>query len=88
MNHNGITFLGFASERDKKFFKVLLDINREKISFEEFEDVVLSYLSSIAAYASKNDWKQELQPYTFRIEEMADNSKTPITIVEKSSGTS
>lgn len=83
MNHPGVTYIGVASEKDKKFFKVIIDINREKISFEEFEEVIVSYLSSIAAYASQNDWKQVLKPYTFKIEELAGDSKNPKVIVEK-----
>ena len=87
MNHQGITYMGLAGQKDKRFFKVLLKIDREKISFEEFKEVIISYISSIATYASENDWKQGLKPYNFRIEEMVTGNKTPIILVEKSSGT-
>lgn len=83
MNHPGITYLGIASVKDDKFFKIMLDINREKISFQEFEEVIISYLSSVAAYSSQNDWKKAFKSYNFKFEELAGDSKNPKVIVEK-----
>lgn len=85
-NQPGIRFMGFAGQQDKRFFKVLIKVDRKKASFEEFKEVVISYISSSATYASINDWKVGLKPYHFRIEEMTTDNKTPAILVEKTTG--
>ena len=85
-NPPGIQFMGFAGQQDKRFFKVLLKIDRRNISFEEFEEEMISYVKSSAAYVSVNDWREGLQPFCFRIEEMTNDSKTPVILAEKITG--
>ena len=82
----GITKTGFASNLDKKLFKVGIGIDHAKISSERLKQVVESYLNNAASFTSQHDPKKMLEAYNLQIEEIDKKVNTTSLIAEKPSG--
>jgi hypothetical protein len=82
----GIKTTGFASDRDKKIFKVRIGIDHTKITSEQLKQVVESYLKNAASFTTQPDPEIMLKPYNLKIEEIDKENKPTSIIAEKTSG--
>ena len=82
----GIAKTGFASNPDKKLFKVGIGIDHTKITSERLKQVVESYLNNAASSTSEQDPQKMLEPYDLQIEEIDKDKNTTSLIAEKPSG--
>lgn len=82
----GITLTGFASDQNKKLFKVGIGIDHSKMTSEHLKLVVESYLNKAASYTSLHDSKILLKPYNLQIEEIDKKKNSTSLIAEKPSG--
>lgn len=83
----GISMTGFASNPDKKIFKVGIGIDHTKITSERLKQVVESYLRNAASYTSQPDPEILLKPYKLQIEEIDKEKNSTSIIAEKPTGT-
>ncbi|MCX7748963.1 MAG: hypothetical protein N2645_19060 [Clostridia bacterium] len=84
-NYSLPKYMGSALDPEKKISKVLLIIDRKKITNEFFREIIQNYISSIDALASHNDWEKEFKAFHFKIEEMA-GGKEPSIVAERLPG--
>lgn len=78
-----VEYRGSAINPDEKYSKVLLIIDKKKITSKEFREMVQAYMSNIETYASKNDWEKEFKEYSFKFEELTNENKEPYVVAEK-----
>lgn len=82
----GISMTGFASNPDKKAFKVGIGIDHTKITSERLKQVIESYLKNAASFTTQPDPEIMLKPYNLQIEEIDKENKSTSLIAEKTSG--
>lgn len=82
----GIIKTGFASNPDKKLFKIGIGLDRSKITDEHLKEVIITYLKDSASFVSEQDYINMLEPYNLQIEELSKDGTSPQLIVQKLAG--
>lgn len=84
---SGITMTGFASDPDKKLFKIGIGIDRSIMTNERLKQVFQSYVTNAASFTSEHDPQKMLEPYNLQIDEIDKATNSSRLIAEKPSGT-
>ena len=82
----GIIKTGFASNPDKKLFKVGIGLDRSKITDEHLKEVIITYLKDSASFVSEQDYISMFEPYNLQIEELSKDGTSPKLIAQKLAG--
>jgi len=67
---SGITMTGFASDPDKKLFKIGIGIDRSIMTNERLKLVIQSYFTNATSFTSEHDPQKMLEPYNLQIDEI------------------
>lgn len=71
-NTPGIITTGLAADPSKKLFKIAIYRDNTKITQEQLNEIIESYLEKTSSFNSDQTWRSLLKPYNIRIEDIAD----------------